>query len=32
MYLTSGGKIQPIKRCSTVTVRKCLPKGPSRSG
>jgi len=25
MYLTTGGKILAIKRCSTITVRKCLP-------
>jgi len=32
IYLTTGEKLQALKRCSTVTVRKCLPEGPSRSG
>jgi len=32
MYLTNGGKLQAIKRYSTVTVRKGLLEGPKRSG
>jgi len=32
MYLINGGKIEAIKRCSTITERKCLPEGPSRYG
>jgi hypothetical protein len=26
MYLKTGGKIAAIKRCSAITVRKCLPQ------
>ena len=25
MYLTTGEKISALKRCSKITVRKCLP-------
>jgi hypothetical protein len=32
MYLKIGGKIQDTKRCSTITVRKCLPEAPNISG
>jgi hypothetical protein len=32
MYLTIRGKYEATKRCGTITVRKCLPGGPSGSG
>ena len=32
MYLTNVGKNLSHKRCSTITVWKCFPDGPSRSG
>ena len=30
--LDNWGKIYAIKRCSTFTLRKCLPQGPGRLG